>query len=102
VRREGDDPNFLVQSAFFQVEKRKLSGVLEATVSLKSPHIIVAIDGAGVVESAGMEPVTFAKGEAVVVPACVPQYSVRPQWELEIMRMSLPTGHVAEPVTTLG
>ena len=102
VRREGDDPNFLVQSAFFQVEKRKLSGVLEATVSLKSPHIIVAIDGAGVVESAGMEPVTFAKGEAVVVPACVRQYSVRPQWELEIMRMSLPTGHVAEPVTTLG
>jgi len=102
VRREGDDPNLLVQSAFFQVEKRKLSGVLEATVSPKSPHIIVAIDGAGVVESAGMEPVTFAKGEAVVVPACVPQYSVRPQWELEIMRMSLPTGHVAEPVTTLG
>ena len=102
VRREGDDPNLLVQSAFFQVEKRKLSGVLEATVSPKSPHIIVAIDGAGVVESAGMEPVTFAKGEAVVVPACVPQYSVRPQWELEIMRMSLPTGDVAEPVTTLG
>jgi len=102
VRREGDDPNLLVQSAFFQVEKRKLSGVLEATVSPKSPHIIVAIDGAGVVESAGMEPVTFAKGEAVVVPACVRQYSVRPQWELEIMRMSLPTGHVAEPVTTLG
>ena len=102
VRREGDDPNLLVQSAFFQVEKRKLSGVLEATVSPKSPHIIVAIDGAGVVESAGMEPVTFAKGEAVVVPACIPQYSVRPQWELEIMRMSLPTGHVAEPVTTLG
>ena len=102
VRREGDDPNLLVQSAFFQVEKRKLSGVLEATVSPKSPHIVVAIDGAGVVESAGMEPVTFAKGEAVVVPACVRQYSVRPQWELEIMRMSLPTGHVAEPVTTLG
>ena len=102
VRREGDDPNLLVQSAFFQVEKRKLSGTLEATVSPKSPHVLVAIDGAGVVESAGMEPVTFAKGEAVVVPACVPQYSVRPQWELELMRMSLPTGHVAEPVTTLG
>ena len=102
VRREGDDPNLLVQSAFFQVEKRKLSGTLEATVSPKSPHVLVAIDGAGVVEAAGMEPVTFAKGEAVVVPACVPQYSVRPQWELELMRMSLPTGHVAEPVTTLG
>ena len=45
---------------------------------------------------------SFAKGEAVVVPASVPQYTVRPQWELEIMRMSLPTGAVAEPRTTLG
>ena len=73
-----------------------------ATVSPESPHILVAIEGAGVVESAGMEPVSFSKGEAVVVPACVPHYSVRPQWELEVMRMSLPVGHVAEPQTTLG
>ena len=71
-------------------------------MSPDSPHIIVAIDGAGVVESVGMEPVSFAKGEAVVIPACVPHYWVRPQWELEIMRMSLPSGNVAEPVTTLG
>ncbi len=49
-----------------------------------------------------MEPVSFAKGEAVVVPACVPGYTVRPQWELEVMRMSLPTGNVAEPQTVLG
>ena len=102
VRREGDDPNVLVRSAFFQVEKRKLTTALEATVTSASPHIIVAIEGAGVVESAGMEPVSFAKGEAVVVPACVAHYSVRPQWEVEIMRMSLPTGHVAEPMTVLG
>jgi mannose-6-phosphate isomerase class I len=71
-------------------------------VSPDSPHIIVAIDGAGAVESDGMEPVSFNKGEAVVIPACVPKYSVRPQWEVEIMRMALPSGNVAEPVTTLG
>ena len=63
--------------------------------------IIVAIDGAGILESAGMEPLSFAKGEAVVVPASVPDYAVRPQWELEIMRMSLPSGDVAEPKTVL-
>ncbi len=102
VRRDGDDPNLLVRSPFFEVEMRKLDGPLDAAVSPKSPHILVATEGAGVVESAGMEPVSFAKGEAVVIPACVPHYSVRPQWELEIMRMSLPAGHVAEPVTTLG
>lgn len=102
VRRDGGDSNFLVRSKFFQVEKRKLSGLLDGTVSPASPHVIVAIEGAGIVESAGMEPVSFAKGEAVVVPACVPHYSVRPQWDLEVMRMSIPIGHVAEPVTTLG
>jgi mannose-6-phosphate isomerase len=102
VRSGGDDPNVLVRSAFFQVEKRKLTTTLEARVTPESPHIIVAIEGTAVVEAPGMEPVSFAKGEAVVIPACVPQYSVRPQWEVEIMRMSVPTGHVAEPVTVLG
>jgi mannose-6-phosphate isomerase len=102
VRTDGKDPNFLVRSSFFQVEKWKLSSPLEAGVSPASPHILVATEGAGVVESAGMEPVSFAKGEAVVVPACVHTYTVRPQWELDLMRMSLPAGNVAEPATVLG
>jgi mannose-6-phosphate isomerase class I len=102
IRNSDHDVNLLVRSPFFEVEKMKLIAPLEASVSRESPHIIVAVDGAGVVESAGMEPVSFAKGEAVVIPASVPHYSVRPQWELEIMRMSLPSGNVAEPVTTLG
>ena len=96
------DPNLLLRSPFFQVEKMNLREPLQASVSRESPHIIVAIDGAGVLESAGMEPLSFAKGEAVVVPACVPNYTVRPQWELGIMRMSLPSGDVAEPKTLLG
>lgn len=102
VHQAGEDPNTLVRSPFFQVEKRKLTVPLDASVAPDSPQIIVAIDGGGIVEAAGMEPVSFAKGEAVVIPACVPRYSVRPQWEVEIMRMSLPNGHVAEPLTTLG
>ncbi len=102
VRDSGSDPNVLVRSPFFQVEKMKLREPLQASVSPESPHIVVAIEGAGVLESGGMEPLSFAKGEAVVVPACVPHYTVRPQWELEIMRMSLPTGSVAEPQTVLG
>jgi mannose-6-phosphate isomerase len=102
VRTAADDSHFLVRSSFFQVEKLKLGSALEATVSRESPHILVALEGAGMVESSGMEPVTFAKGEAIVVPAAVPQYSIRPQWELDLMRMSLPAAPVAEPVTTLG
>jgi mannose-6-phosphate isomerase len=98
----GSDPNVLVRSPFFQVEKMKLREPSQASVSRESPHIVVAIDGAGIIESDGMEPVSFAKGEAVVVPACVPSYTLRPQWELEVMRMSLPTGNVAEPQIVLG
>lgn len=102
VRNGGDDPNMLVRSRFFQVEKMTLREPLEASVGPESPHIVVAIEGTGIVESVGMEPISFAKGEAVVVPACVPAYTVRPQWELQVMRMSLPTGDVAEPQTVLG
>jgi mannose-6-phosphate isomerase len=102
VRPAADDSHFLVRSSFFQVEKLKLNTALEANVSPESPHILVALEGAGMLESAGMEPVTFAKGDAIVVPASVTRYSVRPQWELDLMRMSLPVGSVAEPATTLG
>jgi mannose-6-phosphate isomerase len=101
VRHAGDPPNVLVRSPYFQVEKIRLREPLPADVSPTSPHIVVAIDGAGIVESPGMEPISFAVGEAVVIPAAVPAYTVRPQWELEIMRMSLPTGLVAEPETVL-
>lgn len=101
VRRNSDDPCFLVRSPFFQVEKIRVFDALPAEMTPQSPHIIVAIDGSGAIESPGMEPVSFVRGDAVVVPACVSRYSVRPQWELEIMRMSLPASAVAEPETTL-
>jgi len=101
VRNALDDPRFVVRSPFFQVEKMKLRDELLVDVTPDSPHIIVAVDGAGVLESAGMEPFSFARGDAVVVPACVPRYSLRPQWQLDLMRMSLPAEAVPEPQTTM-
>ncbi len=93
--------HFLVRSPFFQVERMGLNSEFAAEMTPDSPHIIVAVDGAGVLESAGMEPVSFARGDAVVIPACVPKYSVRPQWNLEIMRMSIPAETLPEPQTTM-
>ncbi len=93
---------FLVRSPFFQVERMGLHSELAAEMTPDSAHIIVAVDGSGVLESAGMAPVSFARGDAIVVPACVRGYSVRPQWDLEIMRMSLPAGDIPEPETVLG
>jgi mannose-6-phosphate isomerase len=96
-----DDSRFLVRSPFFQVEKMALQRELAGEMAGYSPHIIVATDGSGILESPGMEPVSFARGEAVIVPASVPRYTVRPQWELEIMRMSLPAETVPEPDTVI-
>jgi mannose-6-phosphate isomerase len=95
------DSNILVRSPFFEVEKIKVCEDLQAGLSGDSPHIIVAISGAGIVESEGMEPISFATGDAVVIPACVRDYRVRPQWEIDLMRMSLPAGPVEEPQTEL-
>lgn len=101
VRPSGAASNILVRSPFFQVEKTRLREPLLAEVSPASPHVLVAVNGSGIVESQGMEPISFATGDAVVIPACAGGYTVRPQWDLDLMRMSLPTAPVAEPQTEL-
>jgi len=102
VRRASDPLDVLVRSPYFQVERVRLGEPLHGVGSPASPQFLVAIDGAGIVESQGMAPISFATGEAVVIPAAVREYTVRPQWELEFMRVSLPTGAVEEPETVLG
>jgi mannose-6-phosphate isomerase len=101
IRPTDAQSNVLVRSPFFQVEKMRLHEELCTDMSPDSPHIVVAVNGSGIVESQGMEPISFATGDAVVVPACVSGYTVRPQWDLEVMRMSLPTPPVAEPQTDM-
>jgi mannose-6-phosphate isomerase len=66
-----------------------------------SVQILVAIEGCGVVEADGNEPVTLAKGDAVVVPAALENFQVRPQWKVEFLKSSLPAGDVLDPQTRL-
>jgi mannose-6-phosphate isomerase len=66
-----------------------------------SVQILVAIDGCGVVEAQGRDPVTLAKGDGVVVPATLGEFSVRPQWSLEFLKACVPGAVVAEPATRL-
>jgi mannose-6-phosphate isomerase len=102
VVRATDAPSdILIRSPFFQVEKMRLREPLQTEASPESPHVVVAVNGSGIVESQRMEPISFATGEAVVIPACVGEYTVRPQWDLDIMRMSLPAAPVTEPQTEL-
>ena len=66
-----------------------------------SVQILVAIDGCGVVETQGRDPVTLAKGDAVVVPAALAEFSVRPQWSLEFLKACVPGTVLPEPATRL-
>jgi len=66
-----------------------------------SVQILVAIEGCGVVEAQGRDPVTLAKGDAVVVPAAVQNLTVHPQWQLEFLKASVPGATVPEPATRM-
>jgi len=59
------------------------------------------VEGCGVVEAPGTEPVTMVKGDAVVVPACVREFNVRPQWTVEILKAYVPGESLPEPATTM-
>jgi mannose-6-phosphate isomerase len=66
-----------------------------------SAQIMVAVEGCGVVEAIGAEPVTVAKGDAVVVPGSVGSFTVRPQWTLEFLRARVPGITLPEPETRM-
>lgn len=64
-----------------------------------STQIFVGLEGCGVVEAEGHAPVSFAQGEAVIIPATIRRYTIRPQWQLQCLRSALPTRKMPHPVT---
>lgn len=99
----------LVSSSYFVIDQYRLDvGEGEALRGFapndgpSSARILVALDGCGVVESAGNGDVTFARGEAVVVPACVDEFAVRAQWTVEFLCAWLPGKSLPPPRTKRG
>src|SRR3984885_10530435 len=80
----------LVAAPYFVVDMFEMKDAQELNTrddsGNDSAQILVALEGCGVVEAAGSEPVTLTKGDAVVVPAAMEKYTVRPQWTLEFIR----------------
>jgi len=66
-----------------------------------SAQILVAVEGCGLVEAQGMEPVILAKGDAVVIPACLSEFRVRPQWQVEFLKAFVPGVVLPEPATRM-
>ena len=95
----------LVGAPYFVVDmfeaKEPLDLVTRDDSESSSVQILVAVEGCGVIEASGMDPVTLAKGDAVVVPACIDKFTVRPQWALEFLRAYVPGKPLPEPETRM-
>jgi mannose-6-phosphate isomerase len=95
----------LVAAPYFVLEMFEAKEALELSTrddsGKSSVQIMVAIEGCGAIETPGTEPVTIAKGDAVVIPACVEKFGVRPQWALEFLRARVPGTPLPEPETRM-
>ena len=93
----------LIASPYFAVDmfelKQPHSFRTKDESGKRSVQILVAVEGCGVVEADGAEPVTLARGDAVVVPAAVGEFQVRPQWSVEFLKASVPGVTLPEPET---
>ncbi len=95
----------LVAAPYFVVDMFEMKDPQELSTredsGKSSVQILVAVEGCGVVEAAGADPVTLAKGDAVVVPASLENFTVRPQWTLEFLKARVPGAALPEPETRM-
>jgi mannose-6-phosphate isomerase len=100
----------LVWSPCFLVSKHRLGrhadlsmeGVHTEPKSYRNVDILIGLQGTGSVEADGVSPVTFRRGDAVVVPASIDWFRVLPEPDIEFLCINVPRpGEMQEPETTL-
>jgi mannose-6-phosphate isomerase len=94
----------LVAAPYFVVDRHELreeQRFATAEDGVTTAQILVAMEGCGVVECAGCTPVTIATGDAVVIPASLPEFRVKPQWQIRLLRSRVPGKPRPEPQTHL-
>ncbi len=93
----------LISSPYFVVEMFELKEPhkfqTKGGTGKNSVQILVAVEGCGIVEATGTNPVTLARGDAVVVPAAIGDFRVRPQWSVEFIKAAVPGEALPEPET---
>ena len=99
----GNRRGSLIAAPYFSVDMFELKEPykFEAESGKSSVQILVAVEGCGVVEADGTEPVTLAKGDAVVIPASIGEFRVRPQWAVEFLQAKVPGKMLPEPMTRM-
>ena len=91
----------LVMSPSFSVHKHRGELSIGEFETHGGVQVVVAIGGRGVLGTGNGERLGFSLGDAVVVPGSIVRFQVSPQPEVELLTMSVPTGEVSEPTTTL-
>lgn len=95
----------LVGAPYFVVDMFEAKEPMELSTrddsGRSSAQILVAVEGCGVIEAEGTNPATLAKGDAIVVPASLGKFTVRPQWTLEFLRSYVPGKPLPEPETRM-
>src|ERR1700730_17590828 len=95
----------LIAAPYFVVDMFEIREELELSTPddsrNRSVQILVAVEGCGVVEIPELQPITLAKGDAVVVPARFDKFKVRPQWALEFLKSYVPGKILPEPETRM-
>lgn len=95
----------LIAAPYFAVDmfeaKDPQSLVTRDDSAKSSVQIVVAVEGCGVIEAPNMGALTLAKGDAVIIPACLERFVVRPQWTLEFLRAYVPGKAYPEPETRM-
>jgi len=95
----GNGRQRLIGSGYFVVERYELKtaqdfGALEGK---SSAQILVATEGSGTLHAPGCDVVTFAKGDAVVVPASISHFRIQPQVGIIFLKSYVPGVAVAQP-----
>jgi mannose-6-phosphate isomerase len=94
----GNQAQRLVAGPYFAVERFELHGSQTFEPSGKrSAQILVAVRGSASLQAPGCDAVCFGKGDAVVVPSCVREFSVRPQAEIEFLKSYVPAEKLPRP-----
>jgi|SRR5271166_3601073 len=91
----------MISAPYFTVDLFELKAPHEFSTTgdsgKSSAQILVAVEGCGVVEAQGRDSVTLARGDAVVIPAALQAFTVRPQWQLELLQARVPSVAMPEP-----
>ena len=89
----------LVSSSHFAVEKYDLNSAHEFAPrqGTSSAQILVGLEGNAELQAPGCDPVTFGKGDAVVVPAITPTFEVEPKASIQFLRSLVPGAVISDP-----